>query len=77
MRRPLRAVSVQVSRREFVLLQRLAFQAKRTGGRKLAANAILRALIRLMKALEVDLTGVKSAAELRKRLLAAKPRRKP
>lgn len=67
-------VAVHLTEREFRRLQGLGFRAKRTGGRKLSASEILRALIRFMRHLEVDLKGVKSGAELTRRLRAARPR---
>lgn len=71
-RKPPISISIKVSRRELLLLQRVAFKARRTGGRKLAGNVILRALIRMMKELDVDLSGVKSVEALKDRLLEAK-----
>lgn len=67
-------VEVALSEREFRRLQDLAFRARRTGGRKLSASEILRALIRFMGHLEVDLKGVKSGAALARRLRGARLR---
>ncbi|OGR81856.1 MAG: hypothetical protein A3J74_09275 [Elusimicrobia bacterium RIFCSPHIGHO2_02_FULL_57_9] len=72
MRQKTRAVSVHLTGTELRLLQKLAFSARRSGGRKLAASVILRALIRMMQRLDVDLAGVKSAEDLKRRLLTAR-----
>ena len=69
------AVEVALSEREFRRLQDLAFRARRTGGGKLAASVILRALIRFMERLDVDLRGVKTGAQLARSLRRAKLKR--
>lgn len=65
------SVSAKVSKRECAILQRLAWEAKRTGGRKLSYNAIIRALIRLVKTLAIDLNDVKDIEMLKRRFLEA------
>ncbi|MBI5881654.1 MAG: carboxypeptidase regulatory-like domain-containing protein [Elusimicrobia bacterium] len=66
------AISVKLSRKELLILRRLSFLARRTGGRKLSSNAILRALIGFMRRLDTDLEDVRSIGELKRRLLKAK-----
>lgn len=69
------AASFTVSERDFRRLQELSFKARRTGGAKLPTSAIVRALVLLMQRLDVDLKGVRSRAELGRRLRQAKLRR--
>lgn len=65
------SVSLRLSRTECGILRRLSWEAKRSGGRKLPHSVMLRALIRLSKELDIDLAGVKTAAQLKKRLMVA------
>lgn len=65
------SVSIQLTKAEALALRRLAFRARRAGGRKLSSAAIVRALIRLMKELDVDVRGVRTVEQLKKKLLAA------
>ncbi len=73
-----KSISLRLTAGELRALQRLSYAARRSGGRKLSSSAILRALIAMMRSLSVDLKGVKTAAELRRRLLKAglRPRRR-
>ena len=52
-------------------LSALGHEAREKGGHKLAKTLILRALVRMLKKLEVDVTGVKTEDEFYERLLEA------
>lgn len=71
------SISVRLTQGEFRRLQGLAFRARRTGGRKLSASEILRALIRFMERLEVDLSGVKTGTALVRSLRKARLKKVP
>ncbi len=53
------------------VLQELGNDARATGGYKLPKTMIMRALVRLIMTLDVDLSGVKTEDELLERILQA------
>lgn len=56
-------------------LEEVGIEAKAGGGYKLPKTMILRALVRLMAELDVDVDGVRTEEELLDRLVAAVKRR--
>jgi hypothetical protein len=56
----------------FTYLENLSVKSKVTGGRKLANTAIIRACVRAMMDLDVDVTGVKDEDELKDRIMEAR-----
>jgi len=54
-----------------LFLQKIGTEAKVRGGFKLAKTTIIRALVKAMMELDVDLVGVKDEEELKRRILNA------
>jgi hypothetical protein len=52
-------------------LQRLAAEARGTGGARLPQAAFLQALLRVLVGLDVDMTGVRNASQLEERIWQA------
>ncbi len=65
-----------ISQGDLRALRRLSFAARRTGGRKLPAAVILRALVRFMGSLDADLSGAESVGGAARTLLHAPLRRR-
>lgn len=59
-----------------IYLQKIGTEAKASGGFKLAKTTIIRALIKTMMDLEVDLSNVKDEDELKIRVLRALKKKK-
>ncbi len=57
------------------VLQELGNDARATGGYKLPKTMIMRALVRLLMALDVDPSGVKTEDELLERIMKATEKR--
>jgi hypothetical protein len=51
-------------------LERIGHKSHRAGGLKLAKTEIVRGFITLLKALDIDWTGLKDEKDLRKRIVA-------
>ncbi|MEW6751118.1 MAG: hypothetical protein AB1505_09075 [Candidatus Latescibacterota bacterium] len=62
---------VSLSEREILFLEALGLEAKRSGGRRLAKAAVVRALIAAVRELHIDVNGVRTEAELGRRMRAA------
>jgi len=56
----------------FSYLENLSLKSKVSGGRKLANTAIVRAAIKTLMQLDIDVTGVKDEDELKERIMEAK-----
>ena len=68
------SIAIRLSAAELRRLQRVSFQTRRTGGKKLSASEILRALIRLLEQLDVDLAGAVTTRQIAERLARARVR---
>lgn len=55
----------------FTFLESVSMRSKMTGGRKLANTAIVRACVKAMMDLNVDIDGVKDEEELKERIIKA------
>ncbi len=62
-------ISARLSRDEIEFLDRLALDARFSGGRALSRAAIFRAALRAVREAGVDVTGVQSADELVERII--------
>ena len=57
---------------ELKYLDNISSKAKLTGGSRLSRTKILRVLVKAMKEMRVDVTGVKTEEQLKKRILRSK-----
>ena len=65
-------ISTFLKPKELEYLDKLSNTAKFTGGFKLSRTEILRALVKAMKEMKVDVTGVKTENQLTERILRGK-----
>jgi len=70
-RKDLFRISLAIPKDAEAWLQSLSNEMKATGGYKLPKSYILRSVLAAMMRLKIDVSGVRSEAELEKRLLAA------
>ena len=63
-------LSVFLGHEEDAYLEALASTAKFTGGKKLSKTKIIESMVRGFKATELDVRGVKTEEELRRRVIA-------
>jgi len=59
-----------------VFLQKVGTEARSSGGFKLPKTLIIRSLIKAMRELDVDVSGIKDEDELKSRVLTALKKRK-
>ncbi|OGF52399.1 MAG: hypothetical protein A2044_02055 [Candidatus Firestonebacteria bacterium GWA2_43_8] len=57
---------------ELEYLDNISKKSKFTGGAKLSRTKILRALVKAMREMKIDVTGVKTEDQLKKRILRSK-----
>lgn len=65
-------VPITMPRELFSYLEQVSLDAKESGGHKLPNTAIVRALIKVMMDLEVDVSGVKDEDQLKERIMQAR-----
>ncbi|MDI6821337.1 MAG: hypothetical protein QMD66_00425 [Actinomycetota bacterium] len=65
-------VPITMPEEMFSYLENLSLKSKVSGGRKLANTAIVRAAIKTLMQLDIDVTGVKDEDELKERIMEAK-----
>ncbi|MEW6189902.1 MAG: hypothetical protein AB1466_07360 [Actinomycetota bacterium] len=65
-------VPITMPEEMFSYLENLSLKSKVSGGRKLANTAIVRAAIKALMQLDIDVTGVKDEDELKERIMEAK-----
>lgn len=66
-----RWTTVGLNRSQICFLDRISKDSRFSEGRKLCRTAIIRALLRACRTLDVDLSMVKSEEELRQRILSS------
>lgn len=67
-------VPITMPEEMFTYLESVSVKSKVSGGRKLPNTAIVRACVRAMMDLEVDVSGVKDEEELKDRIMEARAR---
>ncbi len=65
-------VPITMPEEMFSYLENLSLKSKVSGGRKFANTAIVRAAIKTLMQLDIDVTGVKDEDELKERIMEAK-----
>ena len=68
----IKRISTFLKPKELEYLDKLSNKAKFTGGFKLSRTEILRALVKAMREMKVDVTGVKTEDQLKERILRGK-----
>lgn len=59
---------VSLDKKQICFLDEISKTCKFTGGRKLSRTSIIRAFLRAVKNLDIDVSGVKSEEDLKKRM---------
>ena len=62
---------VSLNKKQICFLDEISKNCKFSGGRKLCRTSIIRAFLRVAQKLDIDTSGIKSEAELKKRMLAS------
>jgi hypothetical protein len=62
---------VSLNKKQIYFLDEISKNCKFSGGRKLCRTSIIRAFLRVAKKLDIDISGIKSEAELKERMLTS------